>query len=197
MADRDTHHHGNLRQALIDWGLAQAQEGRLDQASLREAARVIGVSSGAVYRHFDDREALLRALTERGFEALARSFAAAMPLDSPPADAAAARTRFQALGAAYLAFAQENYGLWRLMFGPSAVTVNAPAHRPGAFHWLRQAMADLAAHGVIARGSPEAELFAWSSIHGLSELLVSPALGLAPPPDAAEWLCARVLAGLR
>lgn len=197
MTHRDTHHHGNLRQALIDWGLSQAREGRLDQASLREAARTIGVSPGAVYRHFDDREALLRALTERGFEALASTFAAAMPLDSPPADAAAARARFQALGATYLAFATENYGLWRLMFGPSAVLVNAPAHRPGAFHWLRQAMVDLARHGVIAQSGPEAELFAWSAIHGLSELLVSPALGLAPPPDAAEWLCARVVAGLR
>ena len=197
MKTRDTHHHGNLKAALIEWALAQARAGRLEQASLREAAREIGVSPGAVYRHFDDREALLRTLTARGFDELARHFEAAMPLDKRPEDAAQARSRFVALGTAYLAFAEENYGLWRLMFGPSAMVMAAPPHRPAAFLWLRQAIVDLAATGEISQSGPEAELFAWSAIHGLCELLASPALGLPRPQDAAAFTCARVIAALR
>jgi AcrR family transcriptional regulator len=196
MSFRDTHHHGNLKEALIEWALAEACEGRLDRASLREAARVLGVSPGAVYRHFDDRRALLQTVTERGFDALARAFHEAMPLAAPPADAAAAVARFAALGAAYLAFARRNYELWRLMFGPTAVRVAAPQARPNAFLWLQHALADLAAHGVIAQTGPEAELFAWSTIHGLCELSVSPAVGLPLPGDAVEALCRRIILGL-
>jgi len=194
MTARDTHHHGNLKEALIDWALDQARQGRLEHASLREAARVLGVSPGAVYRHFDDREALLRSLTERGFDALARAFAGALPLDRTPADAAAALARCDSLGTAYLAFARSNYGLWRLMFGHAAVQVPAP---PSAFLWLRQALADLAAQRVIAQTGPEAELYAWSAIHGLCELSVSPAVGLPMPPDAAARLCRWIAHGLR
>jgi len=196
MTARDRHHHGNLKEALILWALEQARQGRLDEASLREAARVLGVSPGAVYRHFEDRAALLRAVTERGFQALAQDFARVMPLEAPPRSGAQARARFRALGGAYLAFARGNYGLWRLMFGPMAVPVAAPAERPSAFAWLRQALADLAAHGVIPRAGTEAELFAWAALHGLCELSVSPAVALPLPDDAAGWICGRVLAGL-
>ena len=148
-------------------------------------------------RHFDDRETLLRSLTERGFDALARAFAGALPLDRTPADAAAALARCDSLGTAYLAFARSNYGLWRLMFGPAAMQVAAPADRPSAFLWLRQALADLAAQRVIAQTGPEAELYAWSAIHGLCELSVSPAVGLPMPPDAAARLCRWIAHGLR
>lgn len=196
MTTRDTHHHGNLPEALIDWALAQARAGRLKQASLRQAARDIGVSPGAVYRHFDDRTSLLRAVTERGFVALAAAFEKAMPLNHQVADAAEAVARFRALGAAYLSFARDNYELWRLMFGPTAIPMGTPAGGPNAFVWLRQALVDLATRGVIAPPSPAAELYTWATIHGLSELSVSPAVALSLSEEAISSVMDRVLAGL-
>ncbi|MDE2595105.1 MAG: TetR/AcrR family transcriptional regulator [Burkholderiales bacterium] len=58
------YHHGNLRQALLDATLDLAAETGLDQVSLREVARRVGVSSGAPFRHFKDRRALMTAIAE-------------------------------------------------------------------------------------------------------------------------------------
>lgn len=58
------YHHGNLRQAFLDATLDLAAETGLDQVSLREVARRVGVSSGAPFRHFKDRRALMTAIAE-------------------------------------------------------------------------------------------------------------------------------------
>ena len=52
---RATYRHGDLRQALLDAGLAMAREGGPDAVVLREATRRAGVSPNAAYRHFADR----------------------------------------------------------------------------------------------------------------------------------------------
>src|SRR6188768_4474301 len=53
--------------------------------SLREAARRVGVSPAAVYRHFDGKEALIFAACTQGFEVfssyLVRALAAPTPLE--------------------------------------------------------------------------------------------------------------------
>lgn len=58
------YHHGNLRQSLLDATLELAEEKGLEQVSLREVARRVGVSSGAPFRHFRDRRALMTAIAE-------------------------------------------------------------------------------------------------------------------------------------
>jgi AcrR family transcriptional regulator len=63
-AHRRAYHHGNLKQALIDATLDLAAEVGLDQVSLREVARRVGVSAGAPFRHFKDRRALMTAIAE-------------------------------------------------------------------------------------------------------------------------------------
>jgi AcrR family transcriptional regulator len=62
---RKSYHHGNLRQALIDAALLLAEERGAEGVSVREAARRVGVSSGAPFRHFASREALMTALAEQ------------------------------------------------------------------------------------------------------------------------------------
>lgn len=58
------YHHGKLRQALIDMAVTVAEETGKDHISVREVARRLGVSSGAPFRHFPDREALMTAVAE-------------------------------------------------------------------------------------------------------------------------------------
>lgn len=58
------YHHGNLRQAMIEATLTLAEETGLERVSLREVARRVGVSSGAPFRHFKDRQALMTAIAE-------------------------------------------------------------------------------------------------------------------------------------
>lgn len=55
---------GTLRETLIAVALELVDEGGATAVSVREAARRAGVSSGAPFRHFADRDALLEAVAE-------------------------------------------------------------------------------------------------------------------------------------
>ncbi len=193
---RTTHHHGNLKEALIDYALAAAHAGALEALSLRQASRDLGVSPGAAYRHFADRDALLSTVAARGFDALAARFEAALPFASEATSAVEARRRFVALGEAYVAFARENYGLWRLMFGPYGLTWVPPTGRPPTYAWLEKALDDMARWGVIRPVDASAQFFAWSAIHGLSDLQASPASAPSRTQEPVEHQCALIIAAL-
>src|ERR1700716_619769 len=64
------YHHGNLRSALLAQAERTVRERGVQELSLRELAREVGVSHGAPRRHFPDRQALLDALSEAGFARL-------------------------------------------------------------------------------------------------------------------------------
>jgi AcrR family transcriptional regulator len=79
--------------------------------SLREMARMVGVSATAVYRHFPDKTALAR-------EGLNRLTAA----QHAAADGAGGGVRgFATTGQAYVRFALANPAVFRLIFTSSAV----------------------------------------------------------------------------
>lgn len=190
---RKAHHHGALKEALVALALDAAREGAVEEMSLREASRRLGVSPGAVYRHFPDKEALMRALALRGFDMLAEGFEATVPLESAAAGPEEAIARFEALAGAYVAFSAAHYGLWRLMFGPYGVGA-MPGGRPSAFAWLEKVLGELHANGVTPAPGPEDARFAWAAIHGLSDLRASPAVTI--PREGVGETCARILRGL-
>lgn len=64
------YHHGNLRRALLEAALELAQRHGPERVSVREAARLIGVSPAAPFRHFPNRRALMTALAEEAGERL-------------------------------------------------------------------------------------------------------------------------------
>jgi AcrR family transcriptional regulator len=67
------YHHGDLKRALIDAGEQLLIEHGAAGLSLRETAKLVGVSHTAPYRHFKDKDALLTAITESGFDSLAET----------------------------------------------------------------------------------------------------------------------------
>src|SRR4029450_13128283 len=94
------YHHGNLPQALRDAALALITEAGADALTLRGAAKRAGVSQAAPYRHFRNKEALLAAVAEDVFRAMAE----AMGRRAAPHRADSAG-RLRALGRAYVEFA--------------------------------------------------------------------------------------------
>ena len=86
---RPTYHHGDLRNSLIQAALALVAERGVEGFSLREAARTVGVSPSACYRHFADREELLAAVAHEGLDTLAEEMrvAAAAYQGASPFDA--------------------------------------------------------------------------------------------------------------
>src|SRR5208337_1569267 len=82
-----------------------------DAVGLREAARRVGVSATAAYRHFANREELLASVAAEGF----RELAAAMETGATESD------QLGGVGLAYFDFALQKRGLFNLMFGPILV----------------------------------------------------------------------------
>jgi AcrR family transcriptional regulator len=98
------YHHGDLRRVLIDAALGLAEEGGVEEVSMREAARRAGVSPGAPFRHFESRDALMTAVAEeaqRRFRLEVETALAEAPTDDP-------LLRFRSLGLAYLRWAMRN-----------------------------------------------------------------------------------------
>jgi AcrR family transcriptional regulator len=197
---RPRYHHGNLPQALRDAALALITEAGADALTLRGAAKRAGVSQAAPYRHFRNKEALLAAVAEDGFRAMAEAMRRrAAPHREDPAG------RLRALGRAYVEFATRHPAHFRVMFG--RVPVDRAAH-PGlqaaaaaAYGLLTDAIRDCQAAGVVRAGDPEERaLCAWSAVHGLSALVVDGQLGergrpLEPLARAVTDTIVRGLAG--
>ena len=58
------YHHGNLRNTLIEAGIALLNEQGQQHFSLRKVAAKCGVSHAAPYSHFENKEALMEAMKE-------------------------------------------------------------------------------------------------------------------------------------
>jgi AcrR family transcriptional regulator len=79
---RDTYRHGNLRAEAIAAAYELVTSGGSEALSLRRLADKVGVAHRSLYNHFADREALLDAVAEVGFQELAVALqAAASPED--------------------------------------------------------------------------------------------------------------------
>lgn len=64
------YHHGDLKNALIEAGLEVLSEKGEQGLSLRKVAKKVGVSHAAPYAHFADKQALIAAISTKGYEEL-------------------------------------------------------------------------------------------------------------------------------
>ncbi|MGF6693869.1 AcrR family transcriptional regulator [Metapseudomonas resinovorans] len=110
MNETRAYHHGNLRQSLIDAALDAVEQNGYQGLSLRDLAQVLEVSRGAPYRHFADRDALLRACASEGFRRLLEAHR------EVAAGTGTAQDRARAACRAFLAFAEAQPGLFLLMY---------------------------------------------------------------------------------
>lgn len=165
------YHHGRLREALLAEAERTLRERGVQELSLRELARGVGVSHAAPRRHFPDRQALLDALAEAGFERLGAELRTAF--DGAGSDF---RARLQATAAAYVRFATSDAALLELMFAskhgaPSGALHDAAERAFGVmFELIQQGQAE----GAIERGEPErVGLVLFATIHGVAALVTA------------------------
>lgn len=196
------YHHGDLRNALVAAALHRVETQGGEVFSLREAARDVGVSANAAYRHFEDKSALLAAVATVGFEALSAELQCA--LDSPRVAPCQGESLLKAVGRAYVAFAIARPHLFLLMFtdrGTSCLDVEAAMQGPAPGVLLGRALDMLAAEGGVAPDRrATAAMSIWVVAHGLATLALNGPPVLRSDPARARALEAAldcVLAGLR
>ncbi|WP_026871995.1 TetR/AcrR family transcriptional regulator [Inquilinus limosus] len=156
------YHHGDLRRALVAAAREILEETGPEALSLRDVARRVGVSHNAPYRHFPTRQALLAAVAVEGFAALSACMQS-IPASAVPGLAAGFR--------AYLGFAREQPGLFRLMFEGTLEKSADPAlwaASEQAYDGLRRAV-----HRLAPAADRAAVVAAWAQLHGLALLVIS------------------------
>ena len=133
------YHHGDLRNALYRYALRTIETSGVEALSLREAARSLGVTPAAVYRHFPDKAALVAAVVEEGIARLTRVMegAAKAAAASSAAGAAGAAgdprgAAFVAMCLAYVRFAGAHPSHFRAMLGGAGSGAGAPHQLLGA-----------------------------------------------------------------
>lgn len=183
-AKRD-YHHGDLRRALIEAAVETIARRGIAALNLRQLAARVGVTSGAPYHHFPNREDLLAAIADDGFRRLEGNLLAARNAAGPQAGG-----RLEALGRAYVSFAVANPGYFRAMFHGDAQSSGPTEAGLRSFGLLRAAVIACQEAGAAPRGDPvPLVLTAWSAVHGFATLWVDGALpfeGMDPEDRAPE-----------
>ncbi|MGK7865582.1 TetR/AcrR family transcriptional regulator [Falsiroseomonas sp. E2-1-a4] len=139
---RDTserYHHGNLVDALVAATIAIIEERGVEHVSVREAARRVGVSPGAPFRHFATKTALMTAVAEQAMNRLKASVDAA--LDGRKTDAPL--VQLEALGAAYLGWALQNPTHFAVISSRTLIDITASDSIQRANNEIRGVMARL------------------------------------------------------
>jgi AcrR family transcriptional regulator len=167
---KGAYHHGDLERALLEAALRTIREDGVQGLTLRGVAARLGVSRTALYRHFEDKTALLAAVAAAGFrllhDALTRAIAKA---------AAEGTDTLQEMARAYVHFALSNQSHYQTMFGGFLTDwsryPDLIEHGEAAFNVLVETIRDEQRRGRIVAGDPlELAEITWSLSHGIATL---------------------------
>jgi len=186
------YHHGDLRNALAEAATKLAKDGGPGSVTVRAAARSVGVTPTAAYRHFAGHEDLLAAAKEQCMQRLGEVMHRKLT-ELPPCGNRVqhALRNMLAAGRAYIQFAMEEPGIFRTCFSQGgSVLDKEPAEYIGqtnAFGILVGLLDELVAAGYLApERRPMAEIAAWSTVHGLAHLMLDGPLRDVPDEAKAE-----------
>jgi AcrR family transcriptional regulator len=152
------------RRALLDAAAEAIDAGGPEAVTLREVSARAGVSRGAPYRHFADKEGLLTAVAVEGWDHLAEA------LRDGGATASAPSTRLQDALMTVVDLARKCPHLYQLMFATPKSDPGAGAR--AASRAQEEFLSIVAAMVGDADARPYGALL-FSSAHGIAELEIS------------------------
>lgn len=167
---RDSYHHGDLRSQLIEATRALVEEKGPDHFSVSEACRRAGVSSAAPYKHFKDKEEMLRAVALGGMQRQR----AQLVEEIAKYDVGSVE-RIIAMGRVYVRFAVTEPGVFRLMFGLSeSHAEHGELIETGnnTFAVVQQEVARYRGDETVNASDEHQAFLLWSFVHGLSFLTI-------------------------
>jgi AcrR family transcriptional regulator len=170
-----SYHHGNLRETLLQTSLSLIKNNGVQSFTLREVARLSGVSHTAPYRHFRNKEQIVEALVSASFDRIANRITYYSLKGHSPVECLELGTL------AYLRFALDRPDEFRLIL----------SLQPGSSALLQRPLASIQAL-VAACGFPKLDLERSSrvllaNIHGIAELSTRQQAGLQSRKDAMDF----------
>lgn len=152
--------------SACDLYLAEGLEG----FSMRQLARRVGVTAPALYRHYENKEAVLAEVVGEAYRRLVQYLYRALEGDTP-------EDRFRLAGRAYADFALENPRLYQMIYasrdvlGMERLSEEARSQAFAIGQFWRDRVREVMDAGVLEERDPEeAAVTLWSHAHGLIAL---------------------------
>lgn len=171
---KNTYHHGNLAESLLDAVDEIATKFGLEAVTLRACAKLVGVSPSSAFRHYADKRALLTAFATRALQQLTAVLETAKTIAVQSGGNA-----FQAVSLAYVQFALQKPAFFRAMWREETIYANDEDYVLATDQLRQQLQGGFA--DTITDYDPESlsaqELLVWSAVHGLANLFVDGPVG--------------------
>jgi AcrR family transcriptional regulator len=158
---KETYHHGNLRESLLQAAFALLDEEGLEAVTIRAVARRVGVTHAAPANHFRDRKALLTALAARIFEALRQEIEKKLATADSDLD-----QRLRVFVQALLRFGLAHPNRYRLIWRWDALDGADPMLAGAMDAIYDRLIAELSGRGSQALDPHSRAIALWSMAHG-------------------------------
>lgn len=165
-----------LRASILDAARTLFVERGIEAVSMREIAKQINYSATTLYHHFADKEALLQAVCDEDFLALASSMREIMQIPD-------LIIRLQALSNGYAQFALQHPNHYRLMFMTPRAPINMEISQiehgnpeQDACAQLKLIVQEAFEAGLFKSELTDHELIAqtvWAGVHGVCSLEIA------------------------
>lgn len=165
------YHHQNLQQSLIETGIEYINQYGYEQFSLRKVAAACGVSHTAPYRHFKDKDDLLKAMQDHVEESFTQILEEALTKTKENAQS------MISFGKAYVEFFVKHPTYYTFIFSRDSIYVKlqiTDTELPSNFTpyniFYAQAMKHFSAHDLPKEQYLTGLVSMWSAVHGLAGL---------------------------
>lgn len=170
------------RVQIIDAARALFAAGGLQQVSMRNIAKRVGITQAAIYQHFEDKEAILFAISEGFFMRLIEDGIRTAAEETDPV------TRLKRCMRGYIEVGLMRPDEYRLVFMTNIPGFEQRGHRipageepPAeltkgkvAYAYLQEQVRELISAGLLRDGDPELVAEAmWAAGHGIVSLLIT------------------------
>ncbi len=170
---KNDYHHGNLKEKFLQIAFDYIAHHDIDALTLKVLSDATSTSRSAIYRHFENKDALVETMIIQAFESCDCMLSGILKdKEKPLVD------RFYVAGKAYVENARDNPNLYRLMFGKKYAHIRAEiidlkdddCHGFGA---LKLALLEGQESGLLKKEDHYHQaLVIWASFHGLASLMI-------------------------
>lgn len=164
-----------LKDKLIEIGIEEIRIKGIDQLSMRTIAQKCGVTHGAPYKHFDNKDTYMKVVLEHLSEIFLKNMTQGI------SSSLNARNQLILMGCNFVRFAQQETNIFEALFIKfpfnymefSQTSISVNAHLPG-FEYFKNIALELKNEEKLSGSDAEVLMHFWSFITGLAMLARSP-----------------------